>query len=141
MYQKIDPKEAGIQAVKDIMERLGSCPFDTAFLEEVSGIVENTVFNIQSDFQQREYLLVTENDELTQKNTDLQTSLKAVLEMSFDKEHCYLEILKMVHKSLETSCKFDEDSGVHEREIGDPEKERYEDLLLMKNRIKKVLNV
>lgn len=160
MYENVNPKEAAEQASKIIEERLRdyssidetlncySLNIHKEIFSKVSKIVENIVFSIQSDYQQREHLLRSEIEkkdsaygDLTQQNEDLKTSLKGVLELSFEKEICYLKVLKMVHGFLQTSCKFDEDSGILEYEVCEPERQRYESLLELKNRVGSILEM
>ena len=47
--------------------------------------------------------------------------------------------LEFVLKSLEASCEYDEAHGIHECEFGDPEKDRYNDLIISRNKLRSIL--
>lgn len=81
MYEKINPKEAGKQAAKNIVEKMGvEFQNDDIAFDIIAKTVENMIFNIQSDYRQRGQFWVTELKNRDQAYNDLIESANGQIE-------------------------------------------------------------
>lgn len=196
MYEKVDPKEAGITAANQLFNMFRNNGFDTTKIDDkkfkelhnsVAKTVETLVSDLQRDMMLMESFLRQEikekdmayndliesaNNQIEHKNNYKEKYYK-VLEENYnlrlsidnyneifdrkDRVHNglnkdYLNLkkkyekltknksdLEFVLRSLEVSCEYDESSDVHGLFDGHPEKDRYHDLSIARNKLRRIL--
>jgi len=160
MYEKITPQDTAKKVADSFFSKIREEGFDTTQISdslylkiysELTKNIESIISNTQLNYIQlkKHYNEIYDRKDrvhnrlnndylcLKKKTAKLENKVKRKYYRGMPKE--VREELKKFLNLLETSIKFDVDSGVAEYEIGEPERDRYESFLVARDQLKELL--